>query len=423
MIEEISCSIQSGSINLISGDNGSGKTTLAYALGGIIPNIISGRFLGSLTLNGLPINLLEIHLTTIFLFQNPYIFFSGLTFRDELCHVVLDKYSDLLPKIDPVTPLHKLSSGEQQRLAIALALSSRRPVTILDEPFEYLDVYARESVACLIQQTAIEDQTSLIVIDRPRQRSIAKYDQILTVEDGKLVENEGDRDVESRVASTATLGNALLTANDVSFQFPNSRHYLLKNFSFTLHESESIGIVGPNGCGKTTILLLLAGLVTPSSGNFSIRKREISTADLRNHCKLAFPNPDHQVFSQSVRDELKFGLINANFGDAEIQEQLDYAANLLDFGLDVDPFSLSFGQRKLLSIVATFILRPSIVLLDEPTASLDRSNLAKVGALIEGFLANGNSAVITSHDPWLIKNFCNTTMEIREGVLGTTYFG
>ena len=416
-IKNINLNIPDKTLIRIIGDNGNGKTTLALALCGIVPEIIKGNFSGSITWNGNGFSRINLSNLVSFVFQDPYMYFSGYIFEEEK-HFINSGFDNLLPNISLKTPLHKISSGEQQRIAIASALSRKNPLIILDEPFEYLDNEARNVVAKLLLAKKSNGDCSIIVIDRKSNHVPIDYDNEITVQNGQITNDiEGTQVLSLPSISPLSENKVAYEVKNLSYSYPYSKTKLIDDASFCIKKGESLGIVGSNGCGKTTLLLLLSGLLKSQKGTILFEGNEINQKVLRGISKMVFPNPETQIFSHNIEEELIFGMRNSGFSNKEIQEQLDYSKSYLPFDLSNDPFSLSFGQKKILSITASFLMKPKIILLDEPGASLDMENLVKVRNLINDFLEKGNSVVITSHDEVVLEKLCHRTVRMNGGKL------
>lgn len=409
-------------INQIVGNNGAGKTTLALALCGVIPYLINGIFNGIVTWKGELITKDNLSNFTSFVFQDPYSYFAGYTVREEkqffeTLPESLSQIADtLFPNVPLDVPLHKLSSGEQQRIAIVSAFSRPNPIIILDEPFEFLDTSARIQSSNLFMEKA-KSESLIIVVERPRKNMIPiKYDSAFEVREGGIICSSSNMDFDlPHYIENSSKGSLNLHTEDLFFTYPDRRGFSINNLNLSIREGESIALTGPNGCGKTTLLLLLSGLIKPQKGNILIKSKRQDIKSLRQQVKCSFQNPNTQIFGGTVREDLEFGLLNARFNSQEIREKLDYAKSILPFDLDANPFSLSYGQKKLLGITATFLMQPRIILLDEPTASLDTNNLLKLYDLVHFFLEEGGSLLISTHDEDRISNLCSRVIEMAQG--------
>ncbi len=181
----------------------------------------------------------------------------------------------------------------------------------------------------------------------------------------------------------------------------------MNNVSLSILRGECVGIVGENGAGKSTLLHLLGGLRDPVDGKILVNDTEADGRVLRGLTKCALQNPDFQIANKSVYEELAFGLLLAGCDKNGIPDRINEMGPYLPFALKADPFTLSFGQRKLLTIISVFVLKPMIVLLDEPLTGLDFRNSTIVQSILGEFLCAGGAAAVTGHDQTQLSVICH----------------
>jgi energy-coupling factor transport system ATP-binding protein len=410
-------------ICVITGDNGSGKTTLALTACGVVPHLIKGAFSGTVRWGDDVLSNHNIAAISTVLFQNPYTYFQGVTIEDELalCSVG-DKTSDdvvgrLLPDVPIDTPLHCLSLGQQARVALFSALRQPTPILVLDEPFESLDDCG---VALAGEALVIEARRNRLILVVHRWAvpfpSHEKHRTFL-VAGGTVQESS-----ISGVATYPTIRNVpsnavVLDARGLSFSYEGRTGFSMQDVSLSVHAGEMVAVVGSNGCGKSTLLLLLAGLLKSRSGEISLTGRRVSLRDLRSHVRCALQNPESQIFGTTVREELEFGLRVSGLDDAMTRQRIEAGREFLPFDLDCDPFSLSYGQKKLLSLVCAFVAEPRVLLLDEPIAGLDSHSIGKLCQMAQGFLAGGGAILMTSHNSAEVDAFCTRALRMEAGRL------
>lgn len=196
---------------------------------------------------------------------------------------------------------------------------------------------------------------------------------------------------------------------------------LLKGVSLSLHAGEIVGLIGPPASGKSTLLKLLAGLLTPTSGTVAIAGKamgglsEAERFGLRRHIGMVFQN--NALFdSLTVRENVAFPLRMR--GDADISERVD--GRLRDVGLahaaDRYPNEISGGMKKRVSVARATITRPPVCFYDEPTAGLDPVTAAKIYELIRGFAAaDGAAALIISNELETLLPACQRVMMLFDG--------
>lgn len=188
----------------------------------------------------------------------------------------------------------------------------------------------------------------------------------------------------------------------VSFAYPGGPP-ALDRVSLTIPAGSSVALVGANGSGKTTLLRHLNGLLRPDEGRVSVGGTDTSTmhvAKLAVQVGLCFQDPNQQIFSANVRDEVEFGAKRSGASDEEAFTRAN--AVLKDVGLgDVlgqHPGDLGETRRKLLTIASVLAMKTPVVALDEPTTGLDRGGFERVGAIVAGLREEGRTTIAASHD-------------------------
>jgi energy-coupling factor transport system ATP-binding protein len=161
--------------------------------------------------------------------------------------------------------------------------------------------------------------------------------------------------------------------------------------------------MGQNGAGKTTLVKHFNGLLKPTKGEVlvdGISTFDVSVAKLSRSVGFVFQNPDHQLFSETVEDEISFALRNFGFEEIVIKKQVDWALNLLDIVQyrKTSPFMLSGGERKRVALASILAWDPKIVILDEPTIGQDHQQKEKLQQFILQLNAQKKTVVIVTHD-------------------------
>ena len=194
----------------------------------------------------------------------------------------------------------------------------------------------------------------------------------------------------------------MIEFRDVSFVHQNGVK-ALDGVTLTIGNGETVAIVGENGAGKTTLVKHMTGLLKPSSGKVlvdGVETTATSTAQLSRKIGVAFQNPDHQLFSDSVENEVRFAMKNFGFPEERISERLDWALSF--FGLEQyrksSPLVLSGGEKKRLTLASILAWDPDVVVLDEPTVGQDSLQKAKLSQIFGLLRSTGKTLVIVSHD-------------------------
>jgi len=211
---------------------------------------------------------------------------------------------------------------------------------------------------------------------------------------------------------------AVIRIADLSFAYP-SRDCVFKKFNFNFSKGERIGLVGPNGSGKTTLFHLIMGLLHPSEGKIEIfvkeRKVENDFVEVRERIGLVFQDPDDQLFSPTVAEDIAFGPLNLRKNHQETKKILKETLETL--GLtgfeDRITYNLSYGEKRLVSLATVWAMQPEILLLDEPTIWLDEETIEKIVQILNSH--PHLSYIIISHDKKFLKETTNKIFKMMNG--------
>lgn len=193
----------------------------------------------------------------------------------------------------------------------------------------------------------------------------------------------------------------LIMMNNVNYTYPNGTH-ALKNISLNIFSGEIISIMGSNGAGKTTLIRTLNGLIEPKTGLIFIENDNIKSktiAELSTSVGIVFQNPEHQLFSNTVQEEIKFSLKNI-YSDNEIQEKIDETLKLFQFEKykEKSPLNLSGGEKKKLALASIICRDPKILIFDEPTLGQDENEINFLINLLEEEKKNKKTIIIVTHN-------------------------
>jgi energy-coupling factor transport system ATP-binding protein len=194
----------------------------------------------------------------------------------------------------------------------------------------------------------------------------------------------------------------VIELRDVTFVHQNGVR-ALDGVSLKIGSGETVGIVGENGAGKTTLVKNVTGLLKPTAGTVLVDGKstaDTSTAQLSRKVGVAFQNPDHQLFSESVEEEMAFALRNFGFPPELVERRVTWGLGL--FGLEVyrksSPLVLSGGEKKRLTLACILAWDPEVVILDEPTVGQDSIQKEKLAGTIRMLASSGKTVVVVSHD-------------------------
>jgi energy-coupling factor transporter ATP-binding protein EcfA2 len=196
----------------------------------------------------------------------------------------------------------------------------------------------------------------------------------------------------------------------------------LKGINLTINDGEFLAIMGQNGAGKTTLVKHFNGLLKPTMGEVlvdGVSTREISTARLARNVGFVFQNPDHQLFSETVEDEIAFALKNFGFKEATIKKQVDWALNLLDIAQyrTTSPFMLSGGERKRVALASILAWDPKMIIMDEPTIGQDQQQKEKLQQFILQLNSQKKTVVVVTHDVEFVAECNPRVMLMNQGKL------
>ena len=214
----------------------------------------------------------------------------------------------------------------------------------------------------------------------------------------------------------------MISLHEASYTYPNDGVVALDSMSVEVGEGEIVGVMGQNGSGKTTFTKLLNGLLRPTSGSVFINGRDTSRYSvqaLAPHVGYVFQNPNHQVFANTVAEELAFGPLNIGHTPEEVAERVAEAAEFFELGaiMQLHPYRISFPMRKLVGIASIFTMRPQVFILDEPTTGQDHKTSSVIDRLILRLGERGNTVICVSHDMPLIAHVTKRALVMWNGKL------
>ncbi|MCD6407614.1 ABC transporter ATP-binding protein [bacterium] len=210
----------------------------------------------------------------------------------------------------------------------------------------------------------------------------------------------------------------IIILEDISIEYPE-RGKVLDGISLSVNKGEKVGIKGANGTGKTTLLHIIDGLLTPDNGKIFLFGKEMkSEEDFREARKkigFLFQDSDDQLFSPTVEDDIAFGPLNLGWERKRVKEKVEEV--IKEFGLENlrKRFShtLSYGEKKIVAIATVVVMEPEIFLFDEPTTALDEKTERKIKDFI--LQQKEKTFIIVSHQDNFLKEVCNRLYELKNG--------
>ncbi len=202
------------------------------------------------------------------------------------------------------------------------------------------------------------------------------------------------------------MNQPLIQFENVSFFYTPERK-VLSEVSFTLSPGERVGIMGPTGCGKTTFLHLLVGLLKPNSGVVrafgKVRREEKDFYEVRIRAGLVFQDSDDQLFCPTVLEDVAFGPLNLGKPPEEAKEIATKTLTTLGIEGFADriTYKLSYGEKRLVALATVLAMQPNVLLLDEPTNGLDEISKQRLSDVL---LSLPQAMIIVSHERDFIEN-------------------
>ncbi|WP_227318849.1 microcin C ABC transporter ATP-binding protein YejF [Cedecea davisae] len=479
VVDSVSLRVNAGETLALVGESGSGKSVTALSVLRLLPAPPAVYPSGEILFNGIELlNAPEKTLRGVrgnkiaMIFQEPMVSLNPLHTIEKQLYEVLSLHrgmrreaarGEILSCLErvgirqPLTRLndfpHLLSGGERQRVMIAMALLTRPELLIADEPTTALDVSVQAQILQLLKELKQELNMGLLFITH--NLSIVKKlaDNVAVMRHGKCIEQQPVAELFSTPQHpyTRQLLNAepsgqpvsldisrepLLKVENLQVAFPIRRgllkrtvghHYGLKELSFELRPGESLGLVGESGSGKSTTGLALLRLIH-SSGNIWFDGQPLHKLNrkkllpVRHRIQVVFQDPNSSLNPRlDVLQIVEEGLRVHQRALTAAERRARVIQALEEVGLEADmlhryPVEFSGGQRQRIAIARALILQPQLIVLDEPTSSLDRSVQAQILALLKSLQEKHRLAYIfISHDLQVVKALCHQMVVLRQG--------
>jgi energy-coupling factor transporter ATP-binding protein EcfA2 len=436
--------IEAGERVLLLGASGAGKSTLLLGVAGLLDASGGGEEEGTLRVAG----------------ETPAAARDsmGILFQDPEAQLVMGRAGDdvafglenrclptdaIWPQVDAALAAvgfdygrgqstNALSGGEQQRLALAGVLALRPALLLLDEPTANLDPDGAAAIRRVVGELLEDREMTLVLVEHRVAEWLPLVDRVVVIEPGGGVSAEGpprelfarlgdrlaaagvwvpDLTLPSRAVVTRPEPETMILADRVGFTYPGTPGPALSGIDLRLHSSEALALVGPNGAGKSTLALLLAGLLTPGSGTVVAGE---ALAHGRAHDPIArwparelvtrigtvFQDPEHQFLTRRVIDELLLGPRRAGIEPRAARRRADelLARLRLTRLAAANPFTLSGGEKRRLSVATALTTAPPVLVLDEPTFGQDRRTWLELLDLLASLRDEGRAICFVTHD-------------------------
>jgi cobalt/nickel transport system ATP-binding protein len=215
------------------------------------------------------------------------------------------------------------------------------------------------------------------------------------------------------------VSESIVSVKDVKFSYPAGVS-ALHGVSFDIKQGERIALLGPNGSGKSTLILLIAGLLAPKSGEVTVFGQKTTSKDFqkfRSRIGIVFQDPDDQLFTPSVIEDVEYGPKNLKLPDQDVHERSVHVLEKMGIAhlRDRPPHRLSFGEKKKVSLATALVLKPELLILDEPTANLDLVSRRGLIDTLNELSRAGTTIIVSTHDAEAIPELADRVVVISHG--------
>jgi len=466
VLNSINLSINQGEFIGIMGPTGAGKSTFCSCINGLIPLRTRGWIKG--TINVLGMNTRTAKMTDLsarvgLVFQDPETQFIMMTVEDEIAigleTLNLDR-SEIKNRIEWALNLvglkgfeqkspEELSGGQKQRVAIASIMAMRPEILILDEPTSDLDPEGKYEVFRLLEKIREEFQLTILLVSHETKKVLEFCNRVLLIDEGKVVFDGSCYQLSEQEELLDNLGiynpknfseislsgnleepnrsnfenKPIIEISNINFSYPNLTE-ALKNVTINIYQGDFIAIIGKNGSGKTTLIKHFNGLLKPQFGEVKLKEKPITEYNISQIAQtigFCYQNPDHQLFKNTIREEIEFGLRNLKIPKEEIELRYNEIVSLLNLKkfeeMYESTFYLSKGVRQRLALASVLVLKPEILIIDEPTTGQDYLMIKEFMKILQDLNNKGHTIIIVTHNPFVIASYARDIIVLDDGQL------
>jgi energy-coupling factor transport system ATP-binding protein len=371
-------------------------------------------------------------------------------------------------------PPSTLSGGQKQKLAIASVLALQPSVLVMDEPTTDLDPISKMGIFDIIHRLCKRDELTLMVIEHETEEALFA-DRIALIKDGKIIKigttSEILQDVDflealgvmplgipklfksmgcprlpltpedgvqafqqegwkiseetyqsiltDEKAALAKLTQPIIQIRDLEYSYGKGVK-ALAGVSLDIFKGDMVAIVGQNGSGKTTLVKHMNGLLMPTAGTILVN--DLPTAKqgvfkLGQKVGYVFQNPDYQIFSETVFDEVAFSPRLRKLPENEVKQRVHEALEAVGLaGFDEeDPFSLTKSGRQRVAVASVLAAKPEVLILDEPTTGLDYSEQRSMMDMVHQLNEHGSTIIFVTHHMWVVAEYAKRVFVMKNG--------
>ena len=455
-IENINLTIHDGEVVLICGESGCGKTTLTRLINGLIPHYYEGTLTGQTLVEGVDVKNVSLYALSGVVgsvFQNPRTQFftvdttSEIAFGCENLGIDAEEINSRIERtVDELKienllnrSLFALSGGEKQKIACASVSAMEPSILVLDEPSSNLDIRSIRELKNVLKKWKSQGKT-IVIAEHRLYYLMDIADRVLLMQDGHIKENHSVSDFRKKSTDELhTLGLRTLQSEDFSRMqsvVSATKQLYIRDFEASYKDSSSrkkkkqkvldisdlmipqgsvVGVIGNNGAGKTTFANNLCGLLQTGKGCMSMDGKTYMANQRLKVCYMVMQDVNHQLFTESVLDEIMLSLDNTDEEKAMLEaERIMENLHISEFK-EAHPMSLSGGQKQRVAIASAIASDKQVIIFDEPTSGLDYQHMKKVAENLRKLSSLGKTLFIVTHDPELIAECCNYFVFIENG--------
>ena len=456
-LRKVSGNIPAGRCVVLCGGSGCGKSTLLRCINGLIPQFYEGELTGFCRLDGqdtADFSIGEIGELATSVFQDPRSQFFTVNSSNEVAFglenhgLPQEKIRDRVDEAFRTFHLehlknrnvYELSSGERQLISILSAWAMDTDIFLLDEPTANLDFAATQQLKNILLKLKKQGKTLLLSEHRlyyladiadeywimangeiKHKYTAEKAKALLPLQLHTLCLRTLDLEqitVSERSPQPENMPQALSVSN-LRYEYGRKNRAILSDVNFSVCTHEIVGLVGANGCGKTTLGKLIAGLYRSTGGEISLFGKAQKPKQLQKQVLFIMQEAEFQFFTNSVLHELQYG----HKITAEFEKKTETLLKNMDMWecRDRHPFSLSGGQMQRLTLMMAYLSDKPIIILDEPTAGQDAESLKRCAELIRE-MGKEKTVLIITHDLELIADACDRCIGLCDGHADTEFF-
>lgn len=456
-LRKVSGNIPAGRCVVLCGGSGCGKSTLLRCINGLIPQFYEGELTGFCRLDGqdtADFSIGEIGELAASVFQDPRSQFFTVNSSNEVAFglenhgLPQEKIRDRVDEAFRTFHLehlknrnvYELSSGERQLISILSAWAMDTDIFLLDEPTANLDFAATQQLKNILLK--LKKQGKTLLLSEHRLYYLADIaDEYWIMANGEIKHKYTAEKAKSlsplqlHTLSLRTLDLEQITVSerppqpenmpqalfvsDLRYEYGRKNRAILSDVNFSVCTHEIVGLVGANGCGKTTLGKLIAGLYHSTGGEISLFGKAQKPKQLQKQVLFIMQEAEFQFFTNSVLHELQYGHKITD----EFEKKTETLLKSMDMWecRDRHPFSLSGGQMQRLTLMMAYLSDKPIIILDEPTAGQDADSLKRCAELIRE-MGKEKTVLIITHDLELIADACDRCIGLCDGHADTEFF-